>query len=259
MALKTASCVPIDGALPTRHALVFWPCPASPTSPVDRLPRTASVSLQAPSWLTHPCANREGALSRDRVSSLCFLPLTLPQLGRWLLGCSSSFTAPHALLPRNSLFVARAPGRRRRPTSHKMSTKHDDVRKLAPEFATFDDAKVAQMEAITGPSRVVASIDGRAGRTCVSHADRDSIPNRPTRARSTQVEQLVRSRPYSTGAHARKRRGRRVPHGSLVPPSAAGGDQRPRGRVRRRRPRDGRTGRGEVAQRGLEERRLQSV
>lgn len=42
-----------------------------------------------------------------------------------------------------------------------MSTDHDDVRKLAPEFATFDDAKIAQMEAITGPFKLVASIDGR--------------------------------------------------------------------------------------------------
>ena len=55
-----------------------------------------------------------------------------------------------------------------------MSTKdHDDVRKLAPEFATFDDAKLAQMEAITGASRVVAFRRmGHARTDDVMHADR---------------------------------------------------------------------------------------
>ena len=83
----------------------------------DRRPRTASVSL-APSWLTHPRADREGALTRHRLSALDFLPLTGPQLGRWLLDCSSSsLTAPHALLPRNSLFVAPLYTRCRRTTT----------------------------------------------------------------------------------------------------------------------------------------------
>lgn len=49
---------------------------------------------------------------------------------------------------------------------------HDDVRKLAPEFATFDDAKVAQMEAITGVFKVAFRRTGHARTDDVMHADR---------------------------------------------------------------------------------------
>ncbi|GAA5968172.1 hypothetical protein JCM8115_001766 [Rhodotorula mucilaginosa] len=73
-----------------------------------------------------------------------------------------------------------------------MSTKHDDVRKLAPEFATFDDAKIAQMEAITGPpahdllklsnlfeavrTRPVRMLESAAGGGCLTAALFRQVP-----------------------------------------------------------------------------------